>query len=42
MVFPKEKPVIIVYIQLHVYNSYLLLFDLEQSSDFYKVALEWQ
>jgi hypothetical protein len=29
-------------IQLHVYNSYLLLFDLERSSDFHKGALDWQ
>ena len=29
-------------IQLHVYNSYLLLFDLERSNDFYKGALDWQ
>jgi hypothetical protein len=32
--------VIIVLIQLHVYNSYLLLFDLERSSEFYKGALD--
>jgi hypothetical protein len=38
----KYVSVIIVFIQLHVYNSYLLLFDLERSNDLYKVALDWQ
>ena len=41
--FPhKYVSVITVFIQLHVYNIYLLLFDLERSNDFYKVALDWQ
>jgi hypothetical protein len=30
----KYVSAIIVFIQLHVYNSYLLLFDLERSNDF--------
>jgi hypothetical protein len=34
--------IIIVCIQLHVYNSYLLLCDLERSIDLNKVALYWQ
>jgi len=38
----KYVSVITVFIQLHVYNRYLLLFDLERSNDFYKVALDWQ
>jgi hypothetical protein len=38
----KYVSVIIVFIQLHVYNTYLLLFDRERSNDFYKGALDWQ
>ena len=37
----KYVSVIIVFIQLHVDNSYLVvLFDLERSNDFYKGALD--
>jgi hypothetical protein len=38
----KYVSVILMFIQLHMYHKYLVLFDLDRSNDIYKVAHNWQ